>query len=261
MTTKDAREMDDVIGRQVVRSMAHNKTHIADVPSVARAVMFGSTYWMPSPETQTYCEVPIKDGVVMQPGTKVWCSACRVIDRYKAEHSWTRPNVPEPRDGVDGFRIPTWAPGAGTGEALARVREAATLPMDLACWAAAAATAVEIAPLADRLSELVASPDLRARLGAAGRERARAVYDWPVVYARHQALWAEQDARRRRASEAETSRLAAALRERGLSVKGGGAIKTLYYISPQIWAWKPKRRFTMARDLDALAVIFPIAHK
>jgi lipid-A-disaccharide synthase len=52
-------------------------------------------------------------------------------------------------------------------------------------------------------------------------------------------------------------RLAAQLRERGLSVKGGGRVKLLYYISPQIWAWKPKRRFTMARDLDALAVIFP----
>lgn len=52
-------------------------------------------------------------------------------------------------------------------------------------------------------------------------------------------------------------RLAAALRERGLSVKGGGAVRLLYYISPQIWAWKGKRRFTMARDLDALAVIFP----
>lgn len=52
-------------------------------------------------------------------------------------------------------------------------------------------------------------------------------------------------------------RLAAAMRERGLSVKGGGSIKTLYYISPQIWAWKAGRRFTMARDLDAIAVIFP----
>ncbi len=52
-------------------------------------------------------------------------------------------------------------------------------------------------------------------------------------------------------------RLAAQLRERGLSGKGGGKTKVLYYISPQIWAWKPKRRFTMARDLDALAVIFP----
>lgn len=52
-------------------------------------------------------------------------------------------------------------------------------------------------------------------------------------------------------------RLAAALREQGLSAKGGGPIRTLYYISPQVWAWKAGRRFTMARDLDAMAVIFP----
>jgi lipid-A-disaccharide synthase len=52
-------------------------------------------------------------------------------------------------------------------------------------------------------------------------------------------------------------RLAAELRRRGLTAKGGGATKALYYISPQIWAWKPKRRFSMARDLDAMAVIFP----
>ncbi len=56
-------------------------------------------------------------------------------------------------------------------------------------------------------------------------------------------------------------RLAAALRERGLSVKGGGKIKTLFYISPQIWAWKAGRRFAMARDLDAMAVIFPFEVK
>lgn len=52
-------------------------------------------------------------------------------------------------------------------------------------------------------------------------------------------------------------RIAAALRQRGLSRKGGGTIRTLYYISPQIWAWKAGRRFKMARDLDAMAVIFP----
>lgn len=56
-------------------------------------------------------------------------------------------------------------------------------------------------------------------------------------------------------------RLAAAMRERGLSVKGGGTIRALYYISPQIWAWKAGRRFTMARDLDAMAVIFPFEPK
>ena len=56
-------------------------------------------------------------------------------------------------------------------------------------------------------------------------------------------------------------RLASALRERGLSVKGGGKVKTLYYISPQIWAWKAGRRFAMARDLDAMGVIFPFEVK
>lgn len=56
-------------------------------------------------------------------------------------------------------------------------------------------------------------------------------------------------------------RLAAAMRERGLSRKGGGAVATLFYISPQIWAWKSQRRFSMARDLDAMAVIFPFEPK
>jgi lipid-A-disaccharide synthase len=52
-------------------------------------------------------------------------------------------------------------------------------------------------------------------------------------------------------------RLAQALRLQGLSVKGGGKVRALYYISPQIWASRADRRFEMARDLDALAVIFP----
>ncbi len=52
-------------------------------------------------------------------------------------------------------------------------------------------------------------------------------------------------------------RMAAALREAGLSRKGGGRVRAVYYISPQIWAWKPRRRFAMERDLDALATIFP----
>jgi lipid-A-disaccharide synthase len=52
-------------------------------------------------------------------------------------------------------------------------------------------------------------------------------------------------------------RLARALHARGLTAKGGGKIRALYYISPQIWAWKAGRRFEMARHLDAMAVIFP----
>lgn len=52
-------------------------------------------------------------------------------------------------------------------------------------------------------------------------------------------------------------RLAEDLRAQGISKKGGGSVSTLFYISPQIWAWKAGRRFKMAKNLDALAVIFP----
>ncbi len=52
-------------------------------------------------------------------------------------------------------------------------------------------------------------------------------------------------------------RLAKKLFDTGAAKKAGGKISLLYYISPQIWAWKAKRRFTMAKYLDALAVIFP----
>ncbi len=52
-------------------------------------------------------------------------------------------------------------------------------------------------------------------------------------------------------------RLAEELRLQGISAKGGGTVRTLYYISPQIWASRAGRRFEMARNLDALAVIFP----
>lgn len=52
-------------------------------------------------------------------------------------------------------------------------------------------------------------------------------------------------------------RLAERLSNDGLSRKGGGETALFFYISPQIWAWKSKRRFKMARLLDALGVIFP----
>jgi lipid-A-disaccharide synthase len=52
-------------------------------------------------------------------------------------------------------------------------------------------------------------------------------------------------------------RLAAALNEQHVAARAGGDVKLLFYISPQIWAWKAGRRFKMAKHLDALACIFP----
>jgi lipid-A-disaccharide synthase len=34
-------------------------------------------------------------------------------------------------------------------------------------------------------------------------------------------------------------------------------VRVLYYISPQVWAWKPKRAKQLARDTDHVAVILP----
>jgi lipid-A-disaccharide synthase len=52
-------------------------------------------------------------------------------------------------------------------------------------------------------------------------------------------------------------RIARGLFERGFSAKAGGATRTLYYISPQIWASRAGRRFSMAQHLDGVAAIFP----
>ena len=52
-------------------------------------------------------------------------------------------------------------------------------------------------------------------------------------------------------------RIAKRLAEEGLSSRAGGEIRLIYYISPQVWAWKAKRKFQMAQMLDSLAVIFP----
>ncbi|MDR1590986.1 MAG: lipid-A-disaccharide synthase [Puniceicoccales bacterium] len=52
-------------------------------------------------------------------------------------------------------------------------------------------------------------------------------------------------------------RIAKELFRRGISCKAGGNVKLYHYISPQIWAWKAKRRFFIAKYIDALGTIFP----
>ena len=52
-------------------------------------------------------------------------------------------------------------------------------------------------------------------------------------------------------------RLARRLMRAKAATRAGGPTRLLYYISPQLWAWKGHRRFAMAKMLDSLAVIFP----
>jgi glycosyltransferase involved in cell wall biosynthesis len=95
------------------------------------------------------------------------------------------------RDGVDGFRIPTWAPQPGAGAEMALDFETSTHNYDYFLSRTSTTTSVEAKPLLERLTALVESPDLRRSLGEAGRARARGEFDWSVVYGRYEDLWRE----------------------------------------------------------------------
>ena len=125
------------------------------------------------------------------------------------------------RDGIDGFRITTWAPGDG-GEAHALGYEALnTYERHLS--QASTAVSLDTAQLDARLTQLVTDEDLRRRMGAAGQARARAHFDWSGVYHQYQALWEQLDARRADALRDRGPWLAAAP---GAQAAAQGAFKT-----------------------------------
>jgi starch synthase len=94
------------------------------------------------------------------------------------------------RDGVDGFRIPTWMVPPD-GEPFARGYEAGIDTYDLYCGLTCQTVSADLTLLTERLCDLIGNPELRQRFGEAGRRRAREVFDWGVVYRQYQALWAE----------------------------------------------------------------------
>jgi len=104
------------------------------------------------------------------------------------------------RDGLDGFRIPTWAPAPGGGQVIAHDYEIGLSRYEEYLYQSNAAVALDQRQLHERLRDLVLDEGLRRRLGAAGQAHARDTFDWSVVYAGYQALWAEQAALRDRAA-------------------------------------------------------------
>jgi glycosyltransferase involved in cell wall biosynthesis len=98
------------------------------------------------------------------------------------------------RDGVDGFRIPTALPQPPLGLDLALGYETGQTSYDAYVGGASQFTAIDGPAAADACRRLLADPALRARMGAAGAERAAALFDWAVVLRRWRALWDELDA-------------------------------------------------------------------
>ncbi|MDX2307428.1 MAG: glycosyltransferase [Hyphomicrobium sp.] len=110
------------------------------------------------------------------------------------------------RDGIDGFRVKTAMPAPGMASALAFAHEAGSLNYDQYCAANCRLVSVDREELVARLTELVSDEDLRRRLGAAGRERAKSEFDWSHIYARYRALYDELAERRTSPSAAAFSR-------------------------------------------------------
>jgi len=93
-----------------------------------------------------------------------------------------------------GFRIPTELPRAGLSTYVSHRFLGGTDSYVQYLSQMSAMTPLDVSAMAQALVRLARDPDLRARMGAAARDRARRLYDWSVVIPQMQALWGEQAA-------------------------------------------------------------------
>lgn len=95
------------------------------------------------------------------------------------------------RDGIDGFRVPTLMPQAGLGGDLALRHALGTDTYDMYCGNSCMTISVDPEATVQAFVALIGSHEKRAEMGAAGRARAREVYDWATIIPQYEALWAE----------------------------------------------------------------------
>jgi glycosyltransferase involved in cell wall biosynthesis len=100
------------------------------------------------------------------------------------------------RHGEDGFRVDTVAPAPGDGFDFAYWHANGWWSYTSYVGAAAQLTAIDFAQSTEAISALATNPELRRKLGAQAKARARSVFDWSAIVPQYQALWADQNARR-----------------------------------------------------------------
>ena len=94
------------------------------------------------------------------------------------------------RDGIDGFRVPTLMPQGGLGGDFAYRHALEIDTYDMYCGYTAMLIAVDIEATTEGFVRLIESPELRRKMGAAGKERAKSLYDWKVIIGRYEEHWA-----------------------------------------------------------------------
>lgn len=93
------------------------------------------------------------------------------------------------RDGVEAFLIPTLGgPEGFMGQAIGARHTLLIESYQSFVGTVAQHTAVDVGAAARALAELISSPERRRQMGAAGRERVRTTFDWPVVVEAYKAL-------------------------------------------------------------------------
>jgi glycosyltransferase involved in cell wall biosynthesis len=100
--------------------------------------------------------------------------------------------------GETGFAVPTAMPAArtGAGEEFAARYFAGIDSYDQYIGRVGQCTAVDVGATTEAYLALIADPELRRRMGTAGRRRALGTFDWSVIVPAYQALWTELAARR-----------------------------------------------------------------
>jgi glycosyltransferase involved in cell wall biosynthesis len=106
------------------------------------------------------------------------------------------------RHGEDGFLVDTVAPAPGDGFDLAFAHANNWWSYSNYVGGAAQLTAIDYGQATEAIAALALNPDLRRKLGSQAQARARSLFDWRAIVPQYQALWAEQNARRRAAPPA-----------------------------------------------------------
>ena len=141
------------------------------------------------------------------------------------------------RDGEQGFLIPTLGgPTSGVGVNIVMRHLFEMSSYQTYVGEVAQHTAVHIGRAGDAIAALARSPELRAKMGAAGRERVRTLFDWPVV-ARQIAALADEMGEIRRAAPDPV------IRQRADPVRGD---PFLAFSGFPTHAWSLDRRLTPA---------------
>lgn len=105
------------------------------------------------------------------------------------------------RHNVDGFLVPTIMPPKGTAEDISFAHSINYFSYQQYVGSWSLATAVDIEATAQAIIKLVENPALRKKMGDSARQNVREKFDWPVVIAQYQELWAQLAEIRKNAEE------------------------------------------------------------